>query len=264
MSTPYKFIQARADFGQAILTWFKKNDWPQSITESVAKEIGIEGGPWASQISTAINGKLDPKTAVLIAFKTFNIFIHEGDFSKIKDQALKEKLEGSKAFTHNNGKPFDGADFFRLFTGLIEVPKKYKKIESKVNSESLKEYQQQLIEYSLKIKRQEMLKPKEFWELFLEQPYTKTIKENDLDIINDLLRDDLTLNKDIVIRFSKSYGKCPIFPSLKSMSKIKPTKELLNLNATLEASVIALHKEIKDSVPKAKTKDTLKSKSSKK
>ena len=254
MSTPYKFIQARADFGQAILTWFKKNDWPQSITESVAKEIGIEGGPWASQISTAINGKLDPKTAVLIAFKTFNIFIHEGDFSKIKDQALKEKLEGSKAFTHNNGKPFDGADFFRLFTGLIEVPKKYKTSNKTFSSETLKEYQQELIEYSVKIKRQEMLKPKEFWELFLDQPYTKTIKEDDLDIINDLLREDLILNKDIVIRFTKSYGKCPIFPSLKSMSKIKPTAKLLEYNSILESSVTGLlAKEKKSTSQKSKT-----------
>ena len=254
MSTPYKFIQARADFGQAILTWFKKNDWPQSITESVAKEIGIEGGPWASQISTAINGKLDPKTAFLIAFKMFNLFIHAGDFSKIKDQALKEKLEGSKAFTHNNGKPFDGADFFRLFTGLIEVPKKYKTSDKTFSSETLKEYQQELIEYSVKIKRQEMLKPKEFWELFLEQPYTKTIKEDDLDIINDLLREDLILNKDIVVRFTKSYGKCPIFPSLKSMSKIKPSAKLLEYNSILESSVIGLlAKEKKSTSQKAKT-----------
>ena len=254
MSTPYKFIQARADFGQAILTWFKRNDWPQSITESVAKEIGIEGGPWASQISTAINGKLDPKTAFLIAFKMFNLFIHAGDFSKIKDQALKEKLEGSKAFTHNNGKPFDGADFFRLFTGLIEVPKKYKTSDKTFSSETLKEYQQELIEYSVKIKRQEMLKPKEFWELFLEQPYTKTIKEDDLDIINDLLREDLILNKDIVLKFTRSYGKCPVFPCLKSMSKIKPTAKLLEYNSILESSVIGLlAKEKKSTSQKAKT-----------
>ena len=239
MSTPYKFIQARADFGQAILTWFKKNDWPQSITESVAKEIGIEGGPWASQISTAINGKLDPKTAVLIAFKTFNIFIHEGDFSKIKDQALKEKLEGSKAFTHNNGKPFDGADFFRLFTGLIEVPKKYKTSNKTFSSETLKEYQQELIEYSVKIKRQEMLKPKEFWELFLDQPYTKTIKEDDLDIINDLLREDLLMKKEIVFKFGREYGKCPMMPGFKSMSKIKLSPKLLELNQVLESAVIS-------------------------
>jgi len=253
MSTPYKFIQARSDFGQYILTWFKKNDWPQSITESVAKEIGIEGGPWASQVSTAINGKLDPKVAFFIAKGNFNAYIHAGDFSKIKDINLRDKLKGSKAFTHNNGRPFDGADFFRLFTGLIEVPKKYKKAESKVNAETLKEYQKELIAYSVKIKRQEMLKPKEFWELFLKQPYTKTIKENDLDIINDLLRDDLILTKDIVLRFTKSYGKCPIITCLKSMSKIKPSARLLELNSILEASVIALHKELKSSTPKAKT-----------
>ena len=85
MSTPYKFIQVRSDFGQYILTWFKRNEWAQGITEQVAKEIGIEGGPWASQVSTAINGKLDPKAAFFIAFGMFNIYIHAGDFSKIKE-----------------------------------------------------------------------------------------------------------------------------------------------------------------------------------
>ena len=255
MSTPYKFNQVRADFGQAIASWHKKNDWPQSITESVAKEVKEwEGGPWASQQSTAINGKLDPKVAYFLAEGCFNVYIHKGDFSKIKDINLREKLKGSKAFTHNNGKPFDGADFFRLFAGLIEVPKKYKTSDKTFSSEMLKEYQQELIEYSIKIKRQEMLKPKEFWELFLEQPYTKTIKEDDLDIINDLLREDLILTKDLVLRMSKSYGKCPIFPSLKSMSKIKPTAKLLEYNSILESSVTGLlAKEKKSTSQKSKT-----------
>ena len=258
MSTPYKFNQVRADFGQAIASWHKKNDWPQSITESVAKEVKEwEGGPWASQQSTAINGKLDPKVAYFLAEGCFNVYIHKGDFSKIKDINLREKLKGSKAFTHNNGKPFDGADFFRLFAGLIEVPKKYKTSDKTFSSEMLKEYQQELIEYSIKIKRQEMLKPKEFWELFLEQPYTKTIKEDDLDIINDLLREDLLLTKEIVFKFGREYGKCPMMPGLKSMSKIKISPKLLELNQVLESGVIS---ELK----KDKTTKNTKSKTVKK
>ena len=240
MSTPYKFIQARADYGEAILSWFKKNDWPQGITEQVAKEVNEwEGGPWASQMSTAINGKLDPKVAFFIAKGSFNKYIHAGDFKKIKDQALKEKLEGSKAFTHNNGKPFDGADFFRLFTSLIEVPKKYKTKSNEFDDATLREYQNALIEHTVKIKRQEMLKPKEFWELFLEQPYTKTIKEDDLDIINDLLREDLLITKEIVFKFGREYGKCPMMPGLKSMSKIKLSPKLLELDQVLESGVIS-------------------------
>ena len=238
MSTPYKFIQTRADFGKAILTWFKKNDWPQSITESVAKEVNEwEGGPWASQVSTAINGKLDPKAAFLIAFGNFNTYFHAGNFSKIKDINLRDKLKGSKAFTHNNGRPFDGADFFRLFTGLIEVPKKYKTDGNEFNDATLREYQKVMVEHTMKIKRQEMLKPKEFWELFLKQPYTKTIKPNDLDIINDLLREDLEMSREIVLRFGREYGKCPIMPGLKSMSKIKLSPKLLELNQIMESGV---------------------------
>ena len=257
MSTPYKFIQARADFGQAIFTCFKKNDWPQSITESVAKEIGIEGGPWASQVSTAINGKLDPKTVFFIAFGMFNAYIHAGDFSKIKDINLRDKLKGSKAFTHNNGKPFDGADFFRLFAGLIEVPKKYKTNGNEFNDATLREYQKVMVEHTMKIKRQEMLKPKEFWELFLKQPYTKTIKANDLDIINDLFREDLDMSREIVLKFGREYGKCPIMPGLKSMSKIKLSPKLLELNQVMESGVaceLGKDKTTKNTKPKTAKK----------
>ena len=254
MSTPYKFIQTRADFGKAILTWFKKNDWPQSITESVAKEVNEwEGGPWASQVSTAINGKLDPKAAFLIAFGNFNTYIHAGSFSKIKDINLRDKLKGSKAFTHNNGRPFDGADFFRLFTGLIEVPKKYKTNGNEFNEATLREYQKAMIEHTMKIKRQEMLKPKEFWELFLKQPYSKTIKENDLDIINDIVREDLDMSREIVLRFGREYGKCPMMPGLKSMSKIKMSPKLLELNQVMESGVISeLGKDKKTNSKKVK------------
>jgi len=253
MSTPYKFNQTRADFGKAILTCFKKNDWPQSITESVAKEIGIEGGPWASQVSTAINGKLDPKPAFFIAFGIYNAYIHAGDFRKIKDINLRDKLKGSKAFTHNNGRPFDGADFFRLFTGLIEIPKKYKTEVNQFSTEILKEYQKEMVAHTIKIKRQEMLKPKEFWELYLKQPYTKTIKESDLDIINDFLREDLEISKEICLRFGKAYGKCPVIPGLKSISKIKMNPRFTELNQIVESSVVReLSKETKKKSPKVK------------
>lgn len=254
MSTPYKFIQSRADFGKAILNWHKKNDWPQSITESVAKEVNEwEGGPWASQQSTAINGKLDPKPAYFIAEGSFNAYIHKGDFSKIKDQSLKQKLKDSKAFTHNNGKPFDGADFFRLFTGLIEVPKKYKEQRITITNHEIAEYGKQLQNHFLKIKRYEMLNNKEAWELYIQQPYSKTIKDEHLNIINDLFRGEIVLTEDIMKDFGMTYGKCPTIPPFKSMTKLKIDKTLLEANIKHEKHVCELlKKEQKLNTPKRK------------
>lgn len=255
MSTPYKFIQVRADFGQYILTWFKRNDWAQGITEQVAKEIGIEGGPWASQVSTAINGKLDPKAAFFLAFGIFNLFIHKGDFNKIKDQSLKEKLVGSKAFTHNNGRPFDGADFFRLFTGLIEVPKKYKKQITSINKQTISEYGELIVAHFLKIKRHEMLNTKEAWQLFKKQPYSKTIKEEHLNHINDLFRGDIIMTENVIKDFGRAYGKCPVFPPLNSMTNLKMDQKLIDANASIEEHVCNLLKqEEKIKRPKQKTK----------
>ena len=261
MSTPYKFNQARADFGQAISTWHKKNDWPQSISESVAKEVKEwEGGPWASQQSTAINGKLDPKVAYFLAEGCFNVYIHKGDFSKIKDQVLKEKLEGSKAFTHNNGKPFDGADFFRLFTGLIEVPKKYKQSEGKITDKDIKEYSDQFRAHFLKIKRTEMLNPKDTWDLFMKQPYTKTMREDDINFFNDLFRDDADLTFERLTDMAEYYGRCPCSTVLNSMSKIKFSPKLTDLQNKFENYFLKKAQQ----KSKTKTKDTPKSKSSKK
>ena len=261
MSTPYKFNQARADFGQAISPWHKKNDWPQSISESVAKEVKEwEGGPWASQQSTAINGKLDPKVAYFLAEGCFNVYIHKGDFSKIKDQVLKEKLEGSKAFTHNNGKPFDGADFFRLFTGLIEVPKKYKQSEGKITDKDIKEYSNQFREHFLKIKRTEMLSPKDTWDLFMKQPYTKTMREDDINFFNDLFRDDADLTFERLTDMAEYYGRCPCSTVLNSMSKIKFSPKLTDLQNKFENYFLKKAQQ----KSKTKTKDTPKSKSSKK
>ena len=263
MSTPYKFNQARADFGQAISTWHKKNDWPQSISESVAKEVKEwEGGPWASQQSTAINGKLDPKVAYFLAEGCFNVYIHKGDFSKIKDQVLKEKLEGSKAFTHNNGKPFDGADFFRLFTGLIEVPKKYKQSEGKITDKDIKEYSDQFREHFLKIKRTEMLNPKDTWDLFMKQPYTKTMREDDINFFNDLFRDDADLTFERLTDMAEYYGRCPCSTVLNSMSKIKFSRRLTELQDKFENYF--LKKAQQNTKTRTQTKDIPKSKSTKK
>ena len=256
MSTPYKFIQSRADFGNAIAFWFKKGEWPQGITEAVAKEVNQwEGGPWASQISTAINGKLDPKAVFFIAFGLFNAYIHKGDFSKIHDINLRNKLTGSKAFTHNNGRLFDGADFFRMFTGLIEVPKKYKEINSNLNNVAQK-YGSLLREHFLKIKRNEMMSTKDAWESFINQPYAQTIKKEHLNTINDLFREDIDFNLEYLEVFREYYGKCPVLPPFLSMSKVKLSKELNNLNIQLEKYVAEISKQ--------QTNLKLKSKSTKK
>jgi hypothetical protein len=261
MSTPYKFIQARADYGEAILSWFKKNDWPQGITEQVGKEVNEwEGGPWASQMSTAINGKLDPKVAFFIAKGNFNKYIHAGDFKKIKDQTLKEKLEGSKAFTHNNGRPFDGADFFRLFTGLIEIPKKYKQADGKITDKDIKEYSNLFREHFLKIKRTEMLSPKDTWDLFMKQPYTKTMREDDINFFNDLFRDDADLTFERLTEMAEYYGRCPCSTVLNSMSKIKFSPRLTELQNKFENYFLKKAQQ----KTKAKTKDNSKSKSPKK
>ena len=180
----------------------------------------------------------------------------------LKDQALKEKLEGSKAFTHNNGRPFDGADFFRLFTGLIEVPKKYKQSEGKITDKDIKEYSDQFRAHFLKIKRTEMLNPKDTWDLFMKQPYTKTMREDDINFFNDLFRDDADLTFERLTDMAEYYGRCPCSTVLNSMSKIKFSPRLTELQDKFENYF--LKKAQQNTKTRTQTKDIPKSKSTKK
>ena len=49
------------DFGVVLKAWFAKNEWPQVVAEQVARAKGSKIGPWASQMSNCMQGKLQPK-----------------------------------------------------------------------------------------------------------------------------------------------------------------------------------------------------------
>ena len=49
--------------GPILKIWFSRNGWPQSVTEGIARAKGWTEGPWASQISHCMQGRLTPKPA---------------------------------------------------------------------------------------------------------------------------------------------------------------------------------------------------------
>ena len=108
------------DFGPVLKAWFKRNDWPQITAERVARAKGSAIGPWASQMSNSMQGKLEPKPAFFIALGWFNNVILTRDFQGITDRRLLDQLKGSEALTHPDGQPFTGGDFFRLYIGELK------------------------------------------------------------------------------------------------------------------------------------------------
>ena len=112
---------AREAFGNALKAWFARNSWPQSITETWAKSCGSPG-PWASQISPAINYKLDPKAAFFVALGNFNAAVAERNVLSVTNERVRTLLLKGQPLCHDDGVPYGPEDFFKLFTGLIEPP----------------------------------------------------------------------------------------------------------------------------------------------
>lgn len=108
--------------GPVLKGWFKKWDWPQSITEGVARAKGWENGPWASQISICMSGRLTPKPAFFMALGDFNRVVAERDFGGISDRRIIDRLRNGQPLTHENGVPWTGLDFFACYVGELKGP----------------------------------------------------------------------------------------------------------------------------------------------
>ena len=109
-------------FAKTLKAWFKSNDWPQSITGVVARSKGNKTGPWASQTSHAMAGKHEPKVPFFLALAWFNQIVTERDYGGITDRRALDRLRHAEPLCHEDGQPYDAADFFRLYAELQKPP----------------------------------------------------------------------------------------------------------------------------------------------
>ena len=111
-----------SSFGEVLRAWFARNEWPQMVAEQVARAKGSKIGPWASQMSNAMQGKLEPKPPFFIALGWFNQIVTERDFVGITDRRLIDRLLNGQPLTHDDGQPWTAVDFFALYIGDIPAP----------------------------------------------------------------------------------------------------------------------------------------------
>jgi len=116
---PYKVAT-----GHLLRLWREKNGWSQGDLHDLAEayELPI----YDSQISHFERAVVEPKSACFVALGKMMKIIDEGDFSKIKDQKLKDALKGSEAIFHSDGKIYSGSYWFACFVGEIKPPKQYR------------------------------------------------------------------------------------------------------------------------------------------
>jgi len=219
MSTPYEYDPDRAQFGQILKRWFRKNGWPQAITEHWAKAVG-SSGPWASQVSAAMNGKLDPKAQLFMAWGAFNTAVAEQDFRQVTDRRILDLLKGAQPLAHDNGTPYGPSDFFSLFTGLIEPPMEYDKTGVVTfTEEGAVLFSEALNEAFKTVARNQMLSPREAWEGISSADALKNFGPTRMTVLQDVLRGADTVPPEMMGEvYSEHDNCCPVVEALVSVA----------------------------------------------
>ena len=235
MSTPYEYDPDRAQFGQILKRWFRKNGWPQAITEHWAKAVGSQG-PWASQVSASMNGKLDPKAQLFLAWGAFNKSVADQDFRQITDRRILDLLKGSKPLAHDNGTPYGPSDFFSLFTGLIEPPLEYdKQGVISFTEEGAVLFSEALNEAFKTVARNQMLSPREAWEGIANAEALKGFPPARMVVVQDVMRGADTVPAEVMEEvYAENDNCCPVVEALASVAGEDGAKVKRTLSEVLE------------------------------
>ena len=114
---PREQIDARLAMGDAIRIWFRINRWSQDVPNSYAKQRGLNG-PWNSQMSLWMSGKLDPKAQFWLSVEHFNLCVAEQSFDGLEPELIR-RLEHGCPFETYRGEPARAEDLYAMFIGRL-------------------------------------------------------------------------------------------------------------------------------------------------
>ena len=120
---PVEQVDARKELGKAIRIWFRINRWSQEVPHHFAKERGLNG-PWNSQMSLLMAGKLDPKAQFWISLEEFNMAVYTVDLSDL-EPGLQKRMGGKVSFMTDDGKPADAQAFYGMFIGRTKWDQRF-------------------------------------------------------------------------------------------------------------------------------------------
>ncbi len=120
---PQEQLDIRADFGVIMKGWFKWNRWSQEVPHAFAQQRKLNG-PWGSQISLLMNGRMDPKPQFFMSLAEFNRAVADRDYAGL-DLKLINRLENAEPFLTVDDRVANGKDFFGMMTGFDKWPDKF-------------------------------------------------------------------------------------------------------------------------------------------
>lgn len=170
-------IALRIQFGKVFKMWFARNGWPQDVPHKL-HEVIPTGGPWNSQISVCMSGRLEPKVGFFIACSKFNKLIADQSFPGVTNQRLADHLRGAEPMRLESGEPFVAHDFFNLYAGLMEVPSAYLVPEAPILTEDDAKARSVAMRAAFqKVAAYRMLNPMAAWESLIPLLSTMTIDQ---------------------------------------------------------------------------------------
>lgn len=186
---------AKLVFAQTLKRWFNSNSWPQAITDSWAKDPGIQSpsGPWASQICGAMKADFHPRVEFFMAMARFNQFVADQDLRSVTVSKLRDRLKGASPLATDAGQLYGATEFFGLFTGLLEPPAAFAKT-NELTQEDCDEWAQLMRENFKKISLLHMCSRPEAWKMLTEEMARVSDKDG-----HWMAHDDFTWLQEVLI-----------------------------------------------------------------
>jgi transcriptional regulator with XRE-family HTH domain len=109
-------------FGQCLRRWRIAQGWSQNTAQDWGRAVGIIH-VFNSQWSQLENGVLrGARPSLFRALGGMNELLYAGQYGPITDRALLDRVKAAEAICHADGQPWDGADFYAAYSGLLEWP----------------------------------------------------------------------------------------------------------------------------------------------
>ena len=206
------------EFGPVLKEWFRRNEWPQVVAERVARAKGSKIGPWASQMSNTMSGKLEPKPNFFKALGWFNNVILTRDFQGITDRRLMDQLLESEALCHDDGQPFTATDFFSLYLGELEAPQDYKQTKAEITQEIVDAYWEEVRGIFKELALEMMCEPKSVWEKLVTELEVQDVHQDEIQWLQEAM---VGLRQPSVAECQRQRAKYPEMPVLAALLALK-------------------------------------------
>jgi transcriptional regulator with XRE-family HTH domain len=114
--------EARLAFGRMLRLWRERNGWTQYTVADWGKEAGFSAISYGN-LSAIEQGKAgELRRPAFFQLAEVNRRIAEQDWSRLKTQALKDKLKGAMAIVDDDGTLWGPIELWSCYVGLRPVP----------------------------------------------------------------------------------------------------------------------------------------------